>query len=51
MATPNLKDFIVKPGKNVSLEDWKPDDDGGFGRPNICTCAARRPSRRAVWVA
>ena len=30
MATPNLKDFIVKPGKNVSLEDWKPDDDGGF---------------------
>ena len=30
MAKLNLKDFIVKPGKNVSLKDWKPDDDGGF---------------------
>ena len=32
MATIKLKDFTVKPGKKVSLSDWKPDDDGGLSK-------------------
>ena len=29
---PDLRDYVVKPGKKVSLSDWKPDDDGGLSK-------------------
>jgi len=29
----DLDDYKVKPGRTASLADWKPDDDGGFTKP------------------
>jgi len=30
----DLDDYKVKPGCRASLADWKPDDDGGFTKPD-----------------
>jgi PPK2 family polyphosphate:nucleotide phosphotransferase len=32
MATIDIKDFTVKPGRTVSLKDWDTDEDGGISK-------------------
>lgn len=33
MAKLDPSDYVVKPGRKVSLKDWKADDDGGLDKP------------------